>query len=63
MHMEKSMYLITALQGRATNMLHRILKGNKDILEAVKDLFRDQHLAAMYHSQLKTFPDTLGRCF
>jgi hypothetical protein len=54
-HLEKSTYLITTLQGQATDMLHRVPKGvtYEETLETLEDRFRDQHLAAAYHSQLK----------
>jgi hypothetical protein len=53
---EKSMYFITALQGRATDALHRIPKGAtyEETLQALEDRFGDQHFAAAYRSQLKT---------
>jgi hypothetical protein len=52
---EKSTYLITFLQGRATNVLHGVPNGAtyEKSLEALEDRFGDQHLAAAYHSQLK----------
>jgi hypothetical protein len=54
-HLEKSTYLITAFQGWATDVLHRVPKGatNEETLEALEDRFRDQHLAVAYCSQLK----------
>jgi hypothetical protein len=58
----KSTYLITALQGRATDVLHGVPKGAtyEKTLEAQADLFRDQHLAAAYRSQLKTRTQGVG---
>jgi hypothetical protein len=45
----------TYLQGRATNMLHGVLKGItcEETLKALEDCFRDQHLATAYRSHLK----------
>jgi hypothetical protein len=54
MRLEKSTYLITALQGHATDMVHSVMKGAtyEETLEALEDCFRDQNLAAAYRSQL-----------
>jgi hypothetical protein len=56
MRLEKSTYLITALQGRATYVLHRVPKGAtyEENLEALEDSFGDQYLVAAFRSQLKT---------
>jgi hypothetical protein len=52
---DNSTYLITVLQGRATNVLHGVTKGAtcEETLEALEDRFGDQHLAAAYHSKQK----------
>jgi hypothetical protein len=62
MCLEKSTYLITALQGRATDVLHGVRKGAtyEQTLEAQKGRFGDQHLAAAYRSQLKTWTQGVG---
>jgi hypothetical protein len=51
-HSGKSTYLITALQGRATDVLHGVPKCAiyEETLEALEDRFGDQHLAADYGS-------------
>jgi hypothetical protein len=51
MQQEKSTYLITTLQGRATDVLHGVPKEAtyEKTLEALEDLFRDQHLAAAFN--------------
>jgi hypothetical protein len=61
---EKSTYLITALQGRATDVLHGVLKGAtcEEILVALENRFGDQYLAAAYRSQLKTRTQGVGEC-
>jgi hypothetical protein len=53
---EKSIYLITVSQGRATDVLHGVPKGTTydETLEAVEDGFGYQYLAAIYRSHLKT---------
>jgi hypothetical protein len=45
-HQEKSTYLITALQGQNTNVLHGVLKGAtyEETLVALEDRFGDQIL-------------------
>jgi hypothetical protein len=50
---EKSTYLITALQGRATNVLHAVPKGAtyEEILEILEDRLENQHLVTTYRSQ------------
>jgi hypothetical protein len=59
---EKSTYLITALEGRATDMLHGIPKGAtyEEILQALEDCFGDEHFAAAYRSQLKVRTQKAG---
>jgi hypothetical protein len=51
---EKSTYLITSLQGLATDVLHRIQKSAiyDETLQALEERFRDQHFAAAFRSQL-----------
>jgi hypothetical protein len=51
-HLEKSMHLITTLQGCAANVLHGIPKGvmYEETLDAKGDRFWDQHLATTYHN-------------
>jgi hypothetical protein len=58
---EKSTYLITALQDRATDVLHGIPKGAtyEETLQVLEDRFRDQQFAAAYCSQLKTRTQTV----
>jgi hypothetical protein len=53
---EKSIRLITALQGRATGVLHRILKGATydETPHALEDYFGDTRFAPTYHCQFKT---------
>jgi hypothetical protein len=53
---EKSTYLITALKGRAANVLHGIPTNTtyEGTLQALKDRFGDQHFAAAYRCQLTT---------
>jgi hypothetical protein len=50
--LEKSTYLVTILQGHATNVLHGVPKGvtPEETLEAWQDHFVHQHLAVVYHS-------------
>jgi hypothetical protein len=45
---KKSTYLITALQGQVTDLLHGVRKGAtyEETLEVLEDLFGDEHLAA-----------------
>jgi hypothetical protein len=52
MCMEKSTYLITTLQGEATNVLRGVPNVTiyEETLEALEDCFRDQHLATAYRS-------------
>jgi hypothetical protein len=59
---EKSIYLITALQGRSTDVLHGVSKGAtyEETLEALANRFEDQRLAAAYRSQLKTRTENVG---
>jgi hypothetical protein len=53
--LEKSTYLITALQIRDAYVLHGISKGAtyEETLEALEDCFGDQYLAGAYPGQLK----------
>jgi hypothetical protein len=53
---EKSTYFITAMQCRATDVLHGIPRcaTYEDTLQALEDRFGDQHFAATFRSQLKT---------
>jgi hypothetical protein len=53
---EKSTYLITALKGRAAEVLPGIPTNTtyEDTLQALEDGFGDQHFAAAYHCQLRT---------
>jgi hypothetical protein len=50
---EKYTQLIIDLQGRDSDVLHRVPKG-RTYVETLEDRFGDQHLAAAYRSQLKT---------
>jgi hypothetical protein len=56
MHREKLTYLITALKGRAADVLHTIPTSAtyEETLQALEDRFGEQHFAAAYRSQLKT---------
>jgi hypothetical protein len=60
--LEKSIYLITAMQGHATHELHGVLKKAtyEETLGALEDRFGDQHLAAAYRSQLKSRTQGVG---
>jgi hypothetical protein len=51
---EEFKYLITALEGRATDVLHGIPKGAtyEEILQALEDSFGEELFAAAYRSQL-----------
>jgi hypothetical protein len=62
MRQENSMYLITSLQGQATDMLHGILKSATygETLQALEERFGDQHFAAAFRSQLKTRTQKAG---
>jgi hypothetical protein len=62
---ERSTYLIAALHGRATDVLHEDPKGETfdETLEALEDRFGDQHLAAAYRSQLKIRTQGFGESF
>ncbi|XP_033609725.1 uncharacterized protein LOC117282787 [Cryptotermes secundus] len=53
---EKSTYLITALKGRAAEILPGIPANTtyEETLQALEDRFGDQHFAAAYHCQLRT---------
>jgi hypothetical protein len=59
---EKSTYLITALEGRATDALHGISKGAtyEEILQALEDCFGEELFAAAYRSQLKVRTQKAG---
>jgi hypothetical protein len=59
---ENSTYVITVLQGRATDVLHRVPKGAtyEETFEALEDCFGDQHLATVYRSQLKARTQDVG---
>jgi hypothetical protein len=61
-HLEKSTYLVTALQGRATDVLHGVPKGTiyDETLEALEDRFEEKDLAVAYRSQLKTRTQAVG---
>jgi hypothetical protein len=52
---ENSTYLITALEGRATDALHGIPKGAtyEEILQALEACFGEEPIASAYRSQLK----------
>ncbi|PNF34431.1 hypothetical protein B7P43_G13239 [Cryptotermes secundus] len=52
---EKSTYLITALKGRAAEILPGIPANTtyEETLQALEDRFGDQHFAAAYHCQLR----------
>jgi hypothetical protein len=52
---EKATYMTTALQGRATDVLHGIRKGatNEGTLQALEVRHGNQHFAATYRSQTK----------
>ncbi|PNF17836.1 hypothetical protein B7P43_G05714 [Cryptotermes secundus] len=52
----KSTYLITALKGRAAEVLPGIPANTtyEETLQALENRFRDQHFAAAYHCQLRT---------
>jgi hypothetical protein len=54
--LEMSTYLITALQGRASDVLYGVPKGAtyEETLDVLVYCFGDQHLAAAYPSQLNT---------
>jgi hypothetical protein len=55
---EKSTYLITALEGRAADLLPGIPPNitYEDTLQALEDRFRDRHFAAAYRCHLTTRP-------
>jgi hypothetical protein len=59
---ERATYLIVALQGGASDVLHGIPKGPnyEEILETLKDIFGGQHLDAKYRTQLKTRTQRVG---
>jgi hypothetical protein len=59
---EKSTYLITALEGRATDVLHGIPKfaTNEEILQALEDSFGEELFASKYRSQLKVRTQKAG---
>jgi translation initiation factor 2B subunit (eIF-2B alpha/beta/delta family) len=59
---EKSTYLITALKGRAADVLPEIPTNTtyKNTLQALEDRFGDQHFAAAYRCQLTTRTQKAG---
>jgi hypothetical protein len=59
---EKSTYLITAVKGRAADVLHGIATNTtyEGILQALEDRFGDQHFAAAYRCQLTTRTQEAG---
>jgi hypothetical protein len=59
---EKSTYLITALKGRAADVLRGIPTSAtyEDTLQALEDRFGDQHFAAAYRCQLTTRTQKAG---
>jgi predicted phage tail protein len=59
---KKLMYLITALKGWATDMLHGVPTNvtYEETLQALEDHFGDEHFAAAYRSQLKTRTQRAG---
>jgi hypothetical protein len=61
-HREKSTYLITALKGRAADVLPGIPTNTtyEDTLQALEDRFGDQHFAAAYRCQLTTRTQKAG---
>jgi hypothetical protein len=58
----KYTYLITALQGRAADVLHGILTCAmyEETLQALEDCFGNHHFAAAYRSQLKARKQRAG---
>jgi hypothetical protein len=58
----KSTYLITAIKGRATNVLHGIPRNATydETLLDLEDRVGDQHFAAAFRSQLKTRTQRAG---
>jgi hypothetical protein len=59
---EKYTYLITALQGRAADVLHGIPTSAtyEETLQALEDRFGDQHFPAAYRSRLKARTQKAG---
>jgi hypothetical protein len=51
----KATHLLAALQGTASDVLHRVPKEvtYKETIKALEDCFGDQHQATAYRSQLK----------
>jgi hypothetical protein len=57
----KATHMVTALQDRASIVLHRVSKeAMYETIKALEDRFGDQHLAAAYFSQLKTRTQHVG---
>jgi hypothetical protein len=61
----KYTYLITALQGRAADVLHGIPTSTtyEETLQTLEDRFGDQHFAAAYRNQLETRSQRAGESF
>lgn len=59
---EKFTYRITRFQGRATDVLHAIAKGEtyEERLQALEDRLGEQNFAAGYRNQLKVRMQTFG---
>jgi hypothetical protein len=59
---DKSTYLITALKGRAADVLYSILTSTtyEETLQALEDHFGDQHFSAAYRCQLTTRTQKTG---
>jgi BarA-like signal transduction histidine kinase len=60
---QKLTYLITALKGRATDVLYSIPTNvtYEKTLQALEDHFGDQHVAAAFRSQLKMRTQRAGK--
>jgi hypothetical protein len=54
---EIATHLLSVLQKQAANILHGVAieATYKEIIEALESYYRDHHLAAAYHSQLKAW--------
>jgi hypothetical protein len=59
---EKSTYIVTALKGRAADVLYGIPTSTpyEETLQALEDRFRDQHFSAAYHCRLTTRTQKAG---